>query len=707
MIPGLRKKHWFAYIIVCCCFMAVAGCPNKDNGEDTPEGAQRAGGGNEAVAPGTSASGTSQMPSDPFDVKPSALPTEAELNALGPIREENRELLRFMPDNPSSFLVVNPARLIQTPLFLNGTEFVEALIPRLMTEFRLIPFFPVDRQLPFSNIKRMTFCTTPTKQKPEVDPMTGWIKPPLPINTPACVCVLELNAPVDDLLLLALFNIYGNVAVETLAPVMVGNMRTYDMFPPTEEKPVWVRLVIVNPTTVVYASGSVSDVAGVFDSEPGKGAIPSRVLRTDMQNGDFIALYSTEGVPFGFTDMIMPYMTGRDLILQMQGRQSQMEQDEEEIMQFINTVKGMALRIDLQSAVGGNLMQVDMDFQKQADATEWETGMKKSITASLTAMKVSAEQNKSQAGNVPPENAQDFETAMKAASFQISTVEGLSVSASGHKIQLALKKAAGFDQNFSELLAPVFVQSRQAQQAGLDHDSLRVIALGISRYLETNEMRFPHYAIFGENGAPLLSWRVAILPALGELELYNQFHFNEPWDSVHNRTLIEKMPKIFADPSGQAPVGKTIFRMFGGDGSILGRFPNGFTMSDLAFPPEALYLLAVVPDQAVEWTKPEFVQYQPETFAQMVRPMFAALSCICEVAMIQVDAPNVAANFQYWISGTISQDRADILRARQQVEQMRQQQMLQQQITPQNPLPQPPPVPPMGNPPMQMPPVGQ
>ena len=50
------------------------------------------------------------------------------------------------------------------------------------------------------------------------------------------------------------------------------------------------------------------------------------------------------------------------------------------------------------------------------------------------------------------------------------------------------------------------------------------------------------------NGTPLLSWRVAILPYLGESEkaLYGQFKLSEPWDSPHNKALLAKMPKVYA-----------------------------------------------------------------------------------------------------------------------------------------------------------------
>ncbi len=51
-------------------------------------------------------------------------------------------------------------------------------------------------------------------------------------------------------------------------------------------------------------------------------------------------------------------------------------------------------------------------------------------------------------------------------------------------------------------------------------------------------------------GKALLSWRVAILPYLGESEtkLYNEFKLNEPWNSPHNKKLLARMPKIYAPP---------------------------------------------------------------------------------------------------------------------------------------------------------------
>jgi len=59
---------------------------------------------------------------------------------------------------------------------------------------------------------------------------------------------------------------------------------------------------------------------------------------------------------------------------------------------------------------------------------------------------------------------------------------------------------------------------------------------------------YPPAATFAKDGAPLLSWRIALLPYLGEKKLYAEFRQDEPWDSFHNKKLISKLPDVFNKP---------------------------------------------------------------------------------------------------------------------------------------------------------------
>lgn len=69
------------------------------------------------------------------------------------------------------------------------------------------------------------------------------------------------------------------------------------------------------------------------------------------------------------------------------------------------------------------------------------------------------------------------------------------------------------------------------------------------------------YPRVDERGKPkfFLSWRVRLLPFLGEQELYDKFKLDESWDSPHNQALIPEMPDIYRLPNQAGDDHKTVF----------------------------------------------------------------------------------------------------------------------------------------------------
>jgi hypothetical protein len=138
-------------------------------------------------------------------------------------------------------------------------------------------------------------------------------------------------------------------------------------------------------------------------------------------------------------------------------------------------------------------------------------------------------------------------------------------------------------------------------------DRFKTLILAMANF-EATKRHFPPAAICDKEGKPLLSWRVAILPFFGEVELYKQFHLDEPWDSPHNRPLVEKMPTTFADPDPKiqslAGAGKTTFQVPVGKETVF--FNNeGATYHEMSDgTANTIVLLEVDPQQAIEWTKP-------------------------------------------------------------------------------------------------------
>ena len=84
------------------------------------------------------------------------------------------------------------------------------------------------------------------------------------------------------------------------------------------------------------------------------------------------------------------------------------------------------------------------------------------------------------------------------------------------------------------------------------YDNISDIVRALHRYQETHGALPPLYTV-DEEGNPLHSWRVLILPFLWEQKrndlLYQQIRLDEPWDSKHNQQFHRKMPRVYKCPS--------------------------------------------------------------------------------------------------------------------------------------------------------------
>jgi RNA polymerase sigma factor (sigma-70 family) len=97
-------------------------------------------------------------------------------------------------------------------------------------------------------------------------------------------------------------------------------------------------------------------------------------------------------------------------------------------------------------------------------------------------------------------------------------------------------------------------------------NNLKQIGLAFHDFHDAHNV-LPLHAIYDKDGKiPLLSWRVAILPHIGEQALYDEFKLDEAWDSPHNKKLIAKMPAIYASPVAVkgAKEGMTYYQVFTG-----------------------------------------------------------------------------------------------------------------------------------------------
>ena len=131
--------------------------------------------------------------------------------------------------------------------------------------------------------------------------------------------------------------------------------------------------------------------------------------------------------------------------------------------------------------------------------------------------------------------------------------------------------------------------------------------IGLAFY--DHESEYGHFPqdIKNANSISVLSWRVKLLPHMNEKELYKQFKLNEPWDSEHNKKLIEKMPKIYAPVRNKAKEGHTFYQGFVGEDAI---FRNGKPVKLVGIADGTSNTAMIVEAwKAVPWTKPEDIPF--------------------------------------------------------------------------------------------------
>ncbi len=163
------------------------------------------------------------------------------------------------------------------------------------------------------------------------------------------------------------------------------------------------------------------------------------------------------------------------------------------------------------------------------------------------------------------------------------------------------------------LLLPAVQAAREAARRAQCVNNLKQIALAMHNYESING-HLPAAASVDSEGKPRLSWRVAILPLLGQQALYDQFKQDEPWDGPNNIRLLNQIPVVYRCPSD--PVSSpttTSYQAIVGAGTIF-EGPDGVKISSIT-DGTSNTLLVVEAKTPVAWTKPDDVDLAQVTTA--------------------------------------------------------------------------------------------
>lgn len=94
------------------------------------------------------------------------------------------------------------------------------------------------------------------------------------------------------------------------------------------------------------------------------------------------------------------------------------------------------------------------------------------------------------------------------------------------------------------------------------------IVLALHHYFDAHGKLPPAYTK-DENGNPLTSWRVLILPQLGHQDIYSRYDQSKPWDSPENLELSKSTPGGYTNPAVNNSNGMTSFKGIAGPNSAM------------------------------------------------------------------------------------------------------------------------------------------
>jgi prepilin-type processing-associated H-X9-DG protein len=160
----------------------------------------------------------------------------------------------------------------------------------------------------------------------------------------------------------------------------------------------------------------------------------------------------------------------------------------------------------------------------------------------------------------------------------------------------------------ASMMAPAVGKLKDQAARAKGANNLKQIGLALHNYHDTIGS-FPSAAAVDKKGKPQLSWRVLILPYIEQDNLYRQFKLDEPWDSEHNKKLIDQMPPTYALPNKMSKPGHTHYRGFVGNGAFwdwiqgteFAKITDGTSNT----------IMVVEAEEGVPWTKPDEFEFDP------------------------------------------------------------------------------------------------
>jgi hypothetical protein len=152
------------------------------------------------------------------------------------------------------------------------------------------------------------------------------------------------------------------------------------------------------------------------------------------------------------------------------------------------------------------------------------------------------------------------------------------------------------------LLPDIFVHRGGAPSRRMAcQNNLRQIGIALHNYHDTYGTLPPAY-IADENGKPMHSWRVLILPFMEQEPLYKQYRFDEPWNGPNNSKLANQFVSVYCCPSHYPSLGTSYVAIVGAHTAWPGE--KALKLADLKDGTDSILLVVEVHDSGIHWMEP-------------------------------------------------------------------------------------------------------
>ena len=158
-------------------------------------------------------------------------------------------------------------------------------------------------------------------------------------------------------------------------------------------------------------------------------------------------------------------------------------------------------------------------------------------------------------------------------------------------------------------------QAREAARATTCRGNFSQIQIAFLNYHETYGS-FPPAYLTDDDGKPMHSWRVLILPFIDQIDVYEKYDFNEPWDGLNNRQLANSINNMrFRCPSSSLDKNSPLTEYV----VIVGpqtAFPGSrsTSLNDMTDGPENSITLVEITNSDIHWMEPRDLSFEEMSF---------------------------------------------------------------------------------------------